>query len=52
MTKTVLSACSVRGCARAAGAIINGILLCAEHAVEGLHKRKLMPQDAADKNAR
>jgi len=32
MTKHVLPRCSVAGCQRAAGAIINEALLCGEHA--------------------
>jgi len=33
MIKPVLPPCSVAGCKRAAGAIINEALLCGEHAV-------------------
>ena len=33
MIKPVLPPCSVAGCNRAAGAIINEALLCGEHAV-------------------
>jgi hypothetical protein len=33
MIKPVLPPCSVVGCKRAAGAIINEVLLCAEHAI-------------------
>jgi hypothetical protein len=38
MTKPVLPPCSVRDCKRAAGAIINGALLCGEHAVGELER--------------
>lgn len=35
----------------AAGAIINGVLLCDEHAVEELERRKLVPKsDEGDKS--
>lgn len=33
MTKPVLPPCSVEGCERAAGAIIDDALLCGQHAV-------------------
>jgi hypothetical protein len=38
MTKPVLPPCSVAGCTRAAGAIINDALLCGEHAVVELER--------------
>ena len=38
MIKPVLPPCSVAGCKRAAGAIINDALLCGEHAVVELDK--------------
>lgn len=38
MTKPVLPPCSVAGCKRAAGAIINEMLQCGEHAVVELNK--------------
>jgi len=40
MTRPVLPLCSVRDCNRAAGAIIDGALLCGEHAVEELERRE------------
>ena len=38
MIKPVLPPCSMAGCERAAGAIINETLLCGEHAVIELEK--------------
>jgi hypothetical protein len=38
MTKPVLPPCSVRDCEHAAGAIVNDVLLCGEHAVKELHQ--------------
>ena len=38
MSKPDLPPCSVRDCKQAAGAIINGALLCGEHAVKELGK--------------
>lgn len=51
MMRPVLPPCSVRDCPNAAGAIINGVLLCGEHAVEELERRKLVPKsDEGDKS--
>jgi hypothetical protein len=53
MTKPDLPPCSVRDCKRAAGAIINGALLCGEHAMEELEKRKLLRRgDTRDDESR
>jgi len=49
MTKPVLPPCSVRDCNRAAGAIINGDLLCADHAVEEMTRRAMLRKDGTDK---
>ena len=38
MTKPVLPRCSIIGCDRAAGAIINETLLCGEHAATALER--------------
>ena len=40
MIRPILQPCSVLGCTRAAGVILNGALLCGEHANEALAKRK------------
>ena len=48
MSKPILPPCSVRECELAAGAIVNGVLLCGKHAVEELARRKLLP--GADTN--
>ena len=51
MMRPVLPPCSVRDCPNVAGAIINGVLLCGQHAVEELERRKLVPRDdAGDKS--
>jgi len=42
MSKHNLPPCSVRDCERAAGAIISGALLCGEHAVAELKRRRLL----------
>jgi hypothetical protein len=49
MMKPVLPPCSVRDCKRDAGAIINGALLCGEHAVEEMKKRGLVRKDDAER---
>jgi hypothetical protein len=41
MSKQDLPPCSVPNCNRAAGAIINGALLCGEHAVEEMERLRL-----------
>ena len=48
MSKPDLPPCSVRDCKQAAGAIINGALLCGKHAVEELER--LGPLRAGDAN--
>lgn len=48
MSRHVLPPCSVDRCKRAAGAIINGELLCGEHAVEVMQNRALLRQDGAN----
>jgi len=45
MSKPDLPPCSVWHCKRAAGAIINGSLLCGEHAVEDLEKLRMLPRN-------
>ena len=58
MVKSVLPPCSVAGCERAAGAIINEALLCGEHAVVELERvlkereAALCESDANDKSHR
>jgi len=50
MSKAELPPCSVRDCKQAAGAIINGALLCAEHALEEFRELRLLPTDNEGKN--
>jgi len=42
MSKPVLPSCSARDCKSAAGAIINGTLLCTQHAVEKMERLRLL----------
>jgi hypothetical protein len=39
--KPELPSCSVLRCDRVAGAVVDGSLLCGEHAVEAMQRRKL-----------
>lgn len=48
MSKPDLPPCSIRGCKHAAGAIINGALLCGAHAVEELERRRLVQKPEND----
>jgi hypothetical protein len=50
MSKPELPPCSVRGCKRAAGAIINGVLLCGEHAVTEFERVRLLRKRDASNN--
>jgi hypothetical protein len=38
----------MRGCKHAAGAIIDGSLLCGQHAVDELKRRRLISKDEED----
>jgi hypothetical protein len=50
MTKPDLPPCSVQHCKLAAGAIIDGALLCGQHALEEMQKRGLpRSRDAPDR---
>jgi hypothetical protein len=48
MSKPDLPPCSVGDCKHAAGAIINGVLLCGEHAVAQLEKLQLLRKSDPD----
>ena len=50
MIRPVLPPCSVRDCTSAAGVILNGALLCGEHAKAALdeQKRRKREEDGAD----
>ena len=41
MTRPQLPPCSVSGCDRVAGAVVDGALLCGEHAVVAMQRRKI-----------
>ena len=41
MSKSELPSCSVRDCERVAGAVVEVALLCAEHGLEALEKRRV-----------
>jgi hypothetical protein len=40
MSKPELPPCSARDCERVAGAVVEGVLLCPEHGLEALEKRR------------
>ena len=51
MSKPDLPPCSMSGCKRAAGVIINSALLCAEHAVEELERQQLLRKRDVNHNS-